>query len=89
MAAYMWIYVLCILSNAYRYNNDNYVNSLSACVYTLQKVKEQLKEYKENKILHRGPVSFGDDSNGISVTFDPNHVPGWIIDFRDIHCEKV
>ena len=65
------------------------INSLSACVYTFQKVKEQLKEYRENKILHRGPVSFGDDSNGISVTFDPVHVPGWTIDFRDIHCEKV
>ena len=58
---------------------------------TFQKLKEQLllKEYKENEILHRGPVSFGDDSNGISVTFNPNPVPGWMIAFRDIHCEKV
>ena len=61
--------------------------SITYC--TFQTVEEQLKEYKENRILRRGPVSFSDDSNGISVTFDPIHVPGWIIDFRDIHCEKV
>ena len=67
------------------------ITSLSTCIYKFQRVEEQLnsKEYKENKILCHGPVSFNDDSNGISVTFDPIHVPGWIIDFRNIYCEKV
>ena len=40
-------------------------------------------------MFRHGPVSMSDDSNGISITFDPIHVPGWQIGFRGIHCEQV
>ena len=59
------------------------LNCINLC--KLQIVEEQFKEYE---ILHPGCcVSFSDDSNGMSVTFDST--PGWKINFRDISYTKV
>ena len=52
-------------------------------------MEEQFEEYEESGMFRDGPVFLSDDSIGISITFDPIHVPGWKIGFRGIHCEQV
>ena len=52
--------------------------------FKFQIVEEQFKDYK---LFHLGCVSFSDDSNGMSVTFDST--PGWLIDFRGINYTEV
>ena len=47
-------------------------------------MREQFKEYN---ISFHGPVFFSEDSNGMSVTFDP--VTGWNINFRGIQYGQV
>ena len=58
------------------------LNCINLC--KLQIVEEQFKEYT---VFHLGCVSFSDDSNGVSVTFDS--ILGWKINFRDISYTKV
>ena len=48
-----------------------------------------IKQFKEYNISFHGPVSFSEDSNCMSVTFDPIRVPGWNIDFRGIQYGRV
>ena len=62
--------------------NNNDKLTINLC--KLQIVKKQFKEYK---VIHLGCVSFSDDSNGMSVTFDSTS--GWKINFRDISYTKV
>ena len=58
------------------------LNCINLCKFQI--VEEQFKEYK---VFHLGCVSFSDDNNGMSVTFDST--PGWKINFRNISYTKV
>ena len=58
------------------------LNCINLC--KLQIVEEQFKEYT---VFPLGCVSFSDNSNVMSVTFDS--IPGWKINFRDISYTKV